>query len=185
MSFSSARERGFTLLEVVIAMAILVTALLGFIWGIGVSVQEVGSTKLSYIAANAARGKIEEMKTQPFDELYAKYGPNTGASTFQVTYQEEGRTLVLEGPKGAKAGRVILCVNEMNIPKEFGWRTSFDLNTNGDALDSNVSPDYTILPVLVRISWVDAYGPRTVEMTTILIDPQYPEEEAAAAALGS
>jgi hypothetical protein len=169
---------------VVIAMAILVTALLGFVWGIGVSVQEVGSTKLSYIAANAARSKIEEMKTQPFDELYAKYGPNTGGSIFPVAYSEDGDILILEGPGGAPAGKITLCVNEMVIPKEFGWHSSYDLNTNGDALDNDVSPDYTILPVLVRVSWVDAYGPRSVEMTTILIDPQYPEEEAAAA-LGS
>ena len=43
-----------------------------------------------------------------------------------------------------------------------------------DSSDIDVSVGYKILPAIVRISWRDAYGDRTQEVTTILFDPKYP-----------
>ncbi len=175
--------RGMTLLELLVAMVILATALIGFMWGLGVSVQEVGSTKLSYIAHVTAQSMIEEMKTVPFDEVFLTYGAISGKDSFAVTYDDDGNTYTLTAPGGGNAGEIILCVDEMAIPSDFGWVSAYDLNDDGDALDIDVSAEYVILPVIVRVSWEDAVGIREIELTTILMDPKHDEEDVLKAGL--
>ena len=165
---------GFTMVELMIVMVILVVALLGFVFGIGVSVQDISASKQSYLALNAARSKIEELKGQRFRTLYANYGPGSGNENFAVTYLEEGKTFTLEGAGRTNAGQIIFCTDETAIPAIYRWVTSYDLNGDGDDSDFDVSANYKILPAIVRISWTDSYGARTQEVTTILFDPKYP-----------
>ena len=172
--YDSRLTRGMTLLEVLVAGVILSAALLGFLWSLGVSVQDVGSSKLSYIAHLAARSKIEELKTMTFDEVYLTCGPNSGGDTFDVTYEEDGVTYTLPAPgKGGDAGEIILCIDETAIPGDFRWLSAYDLNDDGDALDLDVSDEYEILPVCVRVSWEDPSGTREIELTTLLMDPRH------------
>ena len=83
---------GFTLIEVMVVMVIMVVAILGFVFGLGASVQDLSASGQSYYALNAARSKVEEMKGRPFGRLYANYGPGSGGETFAVSYEESGKT---------------------------------------------------------------------------------------------
>lgn len=169
------RRSGFTLVELMIVMAIIVVAILGFVFGLGVSVQEVSASKQSYMALNAARSKIEELKGERFRGLYADYGPGTTSETFAVTFEEEGKTFLLEPAAGGNAGRITFYTDETAIPASFQWETQYDLNGDGDLADVDVAADYKILPVMVSISWEDSYGARVEEVRTILFDPKYPK----------
>lgn len=166
---------GFTMVELMFVMVIIVIALLGFVFGLGVSVQDVSASKQSYVALNAARSKIEEMKGERFRHLYTDYGPGAAGETFAVSYEEEGNTYTLEADEGAPAGTVIFCVDETTIPGDFAWVSTYDLNGDGDSGDTDVSGEYKILPVIVRVSWLDSYGARNLDVPTILFDPKYPE----------
>ncbi|MCZ6602900.1 MAG: prepilin-type N-terminal cleavage/methylation domain-containing protein [Planctomycetota bacterium] len=168
------RDGGLTMVELMIVMVILVVALLGFVFGLGVSVQDVGASRLSYIAMSAARSKVEELKGYTFRQIYADFGPGSAGQAFDVTYVEEGNTYRLETSRGSTSGLVLFCVDETAIPGDYGWVASYDLNGDGDSSDSDVSGRYKILPVIVRVTWMDAYGERDVEMKSILFDPKYP-----------
>ena len=165
---------GLTMVELMLVMVILVVAILGFVFGLGVSVQNVSATKQSYVALNAARSKIEEMKGNTFADIYNGYGPGSGSESFAVTYDEEGNTYTLEKPGAGNAGEIIFCVNETSIPADFGWGSTYDLNGDGDATDVDVSANYKLLPTIVRISWRDSYGEREQDVATVLFDPKYP-----------
>lgn len=169
------RQDGLTMVELMITMVILVIALLGFVFGLGVSVQDVSASKQSYVALNAARSKVEELKGETFRNLYTDYGPAATASSFPVTYLEEGKTMTLEAPDGGDAGTIVFCVDETSISGDFAWTSSYDLNGDGDSGDSDVSGRYKLLPVLVRISWMDSYGARDLEVQSVLFDPKYPD----------
>ena len=170
----SRREGGLSMVELMIVMVILVVALLGFVFGLGVSVQDVGASRLSYVAMSAARSKVEELKGYDFNNFYADFGPCSAGQEFEVSYAEEGNTYRLETSDGGVSGLVVFCVDETAIPGDFGWVSSYDLNGDGDSSDNDVSGRYKILPVIVRVTWMDAYGERDVEMKSILFDPKYP-----------
>ncbi len=165
---------GFTLIEIMAVMVILVVAILGFVSGLGASVQNLSASGQSFHALNAARSKVEELRGRPFGRLYADYGPGSGGETFAVSYGEGGKTITLESPEGGSAGRIVFAVNETIIPGDFRWVAAYDLNGDGDTGDVDVSADYKILPVVVRVRWRDAYGPRVSEVRTVLFDPKYP-----------
>jgi prepilin-type N-terminal cleavage/methylation domain-containing protein len=169
--------KGLTLIEIMMVMVILVVAILGFAYGLGVNVQEVSVTKQSSVAMNAARSKVEEMKGHTFQDLLTDYGPNSANATFAVAYEEEEKTIPLEPEGGGDAGAIIFCVDETAVPDDFAWVGSYDLNGDGDSLDVDVSSDYRVLPTIVRTSWVDVFGARHLEVKTVLFGPKYPEWE--------
>ena len=164
----------FTMVELMLAAVILLAAILGLIFSLGVNVQGLSASRQSHIALNAARSKIEVMKGRPFGRLLDEYGSGSSGESFPVTWQTGGRTLSLTNPGGGDAATIIFELNETDIDDAFGWVTQYDLNGDGDASDWDVSADYKILPVSVRVEWEDAGGPRMVETRTILFDPKYP-----------
>ena len=44
-----------------------------------------------------------------------------------------------------------------------------DLNMNGNATDADVSADYALLPVTVRMEWRGSSGDRVLEISTLLV----------------
>ncbi len=164
---------GFTMVELMAVVVILIVALLGFVMGLGTSVQEISASKQSYVAMNAARSKIEELKGYSFSDLYTDYGPASGNKSFDVSYGQEGKDLTLLDASGDPAGRITFFVDETAIPGTFGWTTTYDLNGDGDSTDMDVSGKYDILPVEVTVEWIDALGERETSVRAILFDPKY------------
>lgn len=66
-------EGGFTLVELMVAMAILAVGLMGIMSAIMAARRMDMTTRENVIAMNAARAKIDEMKQTPFNEIFRRY----------------------------------------------------------------------------------------------------------------
>ena len=165
---------GFTMVELMAVMVILVVAILGFVFGLGANMQEVAATKQSYVALNASRSKIEELKAYKFRRVLRDYGPGQVLNTFAVTYGENSKQYTLENTARDPAGQLIFCTDETAIPPAFGWGTTYDLDGDGDETSTDVGNAYKVLPVIVRVTWNDALGERQADVVTVLFDPKYP-----------
>ena len=174
--WDASSEAGLSLVELMFAMVILVVAILAFLQGLASGAVGVGDSRQSYVAINAARSKLEELKGYPFQEILANFGPGSPNETFPVTYKQEGRTYELERVGKDEAGQIIFYTDETSIPASFGWQGAYDLNGDGDADDLDVAADYKLLPAVVRVSWTDAQGRKDFEIPTVLFDPKYPNE---------
>lgn len=162
-----AARLGVTMVEVMLAMSILMVALLALTQSL------VGSTSLNRVnrdtalAMDALRETVERLAGDPdFDLLFASIAANP---YFDVRGLEPvpgapavGEIIV---PAVMTAGGPELHEN-VNMP-ELGMPR--DLNGVG-GIQGNVTSDYVLLPVLVRVRWVGAVGERMQEVRTILAD---------------
>ncbi len=79
----SAKEGGFTLLEVTVSMFILTTVGLFFLSIFVSGAKYIGRAKIQSVAVNAAREIIEQAEAMPFDEILVG---NTRIDTVVVPY---------------------------------------------------------------------------------------------------
>jgi len=79
---SRQREQGLTLVELVVAMAILAIAILALVSSITSSGQIQQNTRERVIAYNAAREIIEKMRVYAVGEVYSRYNSKTSDDTF-------------------------------------------------------------------------------------------------------
>jgi prepilin-type N-terminal cleavage/methylation domain-containing protein len=185
-------RRGFSLIEVMIAMVVLVLAILGLAEAMVYSTRLSQSARYQTLAMNAARQKIEEMRNCPngFRGIFNMYGAAGANSTFTVSG-------LPADPPGAAAGQIVFNVNAANqlvesaVDSTFGALMGFTVDYNGDgvgdldldgdgAIDAaDHAGDYIVLPVLIRVTWRDAFGNRTYDYATQLVSsanqnpPQY------------
>jgi len=153
------RTVGFTLIETVMAMAMISVALLALMHAVISSMQLVEVNRQDALAMNAAREKIAEIEARSFADVFATYRNHV----FPVA------------GLGTTAGRVLFPVNGSGNLDETLSASSFlnmgfprDMNGDNDANDSNVNDTYTTLPMKIRINWQTVQGMREVEFTTIL-----------------
>lgn len=87
-------RRGFTLLELMIACAILIIALTGVLATYVACLDLAETTKNSNLALGAAQAEVEQMRRADFLSLYATYNGHTfNVSTMGVN-QSLGRTTI-------------------------------------------------------------------------------------------
>lgn len=162
-----AAHAGWTLLEIVVAMAILLIVLVGFSYGLVSSSALEKANREQGLAREAARAKIEELRATIFEEVFARYGGESPESRFDV----RGLAARPDDPD-RRVGAILFPVSEdgelredLELPR---LGTPRDLTGEGDfdALDHAL--DYRLLPVLVRIEWRGAAGDATFEMGTML-----------------
>lgn len=79
---SRTRESGLTLVELIIAMAILAVAIMALVSSITSSGQIQQNTRERVIAYNAAREQIEKMRVYAVGEVYSRYNSTTADDTF-------------------------------------------------------------------------------------------------------
>lgn len=161
---NDSRRGGFSLLEVVVVMAILAISLslFGTTLGASLRLDPVGREKA--IAAEAARSKLEEMRNHPFAQVFALYNddpaddpagagtapgscfavqdlspPIAGACVGRITFPTIGKGL-----------REDLADDNLGMPR--------DLNGD-DVVDSEShAGDCIILPIRVTLEWTPASG---------------------------
>lgn len=174
MSVKSRRDAGFSLLEIVIALAVMAVALLGlasFISSSGQVEKENGNRSLAY---NAARRMLEEMRSTTFADVFSTYksgetkntffvdglpaGPWTGQWNNPVTGALQDRTDVqgriffpvgTDGNLSENPAADPLLATELGMPK--------DLNRDGDTSDTGLT-SYAILPVKIVVTWRSTNG---------------------------
>jgi len=169
-------DRGLTLLEIIIAMGILVVAIIGIMSALVSAIRVDEATAEQVRALNACKSKIEEMKTVPFAEAWARFNATPGddpggAGTAPGPNFAVPGLRPLTGDADGLPGQIIFpevgnILSETVVDARMGMPR--DLNGDGDALDVNVSTTYKLLPVRVVVDWQGSKGAAHVELTTFL-----------------
>src|ERR1700679_1538328 len=74
-------ERGFSLIEAVIAMVILTVGVVGVAASIGSAVRTTDNSKYANIASTLATEKLEDLNRWPSNDAHVSAGGNLGADT--------------------------------------------------------------------------------------------------------
>lgn len=85
--FCHKNERGFTLVEVMIALLIMGFALIPFLSALSKSRQATAVAKNDILAVNLAQGRIEEIKDLPYSIVNNMTGKDLFAGVTGYTYQ--------------------------------------------------------------------------------------------------
>ncbi|SEM06372.1 N-terminal methylation site-containing protein [Syntrophus gentianae] len=129
MPSSIINKRGFTLIEIMVAMFFLLTALLGLLSLTTSVVKGNAFSKMTTMANTLAKSKIEELKGYNYDDLSAgsviDYATTSGAvsSTQTGTFYTRTYTVVDDSP----------AVNMKNVTVQVGWSmngTSHNVSTS-------------------------------------------------------
>lgn len=157
-------EAGFTLIELMIAAAVLMVGLLATASSVLTSQRLNVQSRETTRAVEGAKAMIERMRGEDFRLLFARYnddeaddpeGSGTGPG---ASFDVPG----LAGPGGTAAGAVSFTLDEPAL--------GVDLNGDGDAVDdlgnSILGLDYLVLPFTVAVEWVGITGRRRVEVVT-------------------
>ncbi|HVS17164.1 MAG TPA: hypothetical protein VMT18_01095 [Planctomycetota bacterium] len=155
---------GFSLLELLIAVGVLLFGLLGFSQAVLRSAAQNEAAREGALAAEAAREVLERLQTEDFRNLFRTYnddpaddplGPGSApGSNFAVAGLDaqdgdaDGLPGRIEFPVAAGAPGVLR--EDVNIPA-MGMPRDLDGDEIVDGVDHK--NDYRLLPVIVRISW--------------------------------
>lgn len=153
-------ESGFTILEAAVSLTLLSVALLS-LWGTLIYCTRSNvAAEQRMKALNAAQAKIEELKSVPFESLINEFGPTgTTGDTFAVTS--------IDADQATASGRIAFFVDETDSHGEpIGF--PLDLNGDGDAADTDVSSDFSIMPVRVTVRWNGVLGEQRVDLRSFL-----------------
>ena len=174
-------RRGLTLVEILVAIALLLFGLMGFTHSILRAVTTNESTRESALAGEAARQMLETLQGADFQDTFALYNANPAddpgvagsapGSGFGVAGLEPA-----DGDADGMVGEIIVPASDaapavlredlanaaLGMPR--------DLNCD-DVIDAdNHADDYRLLPVIVRLTWQGSSGVTRVEFRTLLGD---------------
>lgn len=159
-------RQGMSLIEVILAMAIITIAILGILGSFSSNIVVVENNQEMSLAINAGRAKMETL--QDYSNFSLIFANHSGVNaSFDVT----GLRPVAGAPNG-KPGQIIfpgtggaLLENVTNttlgMPR--------DLNGDGVVDGSNHAADYKILPVTVKIEWKGVNGPQNYQLHAIIV----------------
>jgi prepilin-type N-terminal cleavage/methylation domain-containing protein len=184
--FLRSKDRGLTLMELVMAMTVLAIAIAGYAKTVAMSSIASTTSREATLAAEAGRQMIERMcatVTDPamgFDEIYVRYNSTAAddpagvspGSNFAVAGLD-ARANDLDGMPGeilfpTMTVGGVLQLREDLVDAKLGMPS--DLNGDGVVDALNHAADYQNLPVLVRVRWRGVGGPGQVEFQTVLGD---------------
>jgi len=173
------REAGFSLVEMLVASLVVIVALSAFLRSIVGSMSLAQANREMSLAPQAARQMLEVLASEPIAEVFARYNGDAaddpgGAGTapgqnFAVPGLDPRRDdpdgmvgQILFPTPGLSSGQLSeqASATFQEMPK--------DLNLDGDLVDGDVSADYVILPVIVRLQWTSASGTKSLFYKTIL-----------------
>ncbi len=175
---ASGTRSGFTLIEMLVSFAALLVVLLGFTRMLLSSRMASSTNHASTVAKEAGRSMIETLEAADFQDVFALYnddpaddpgGPGTApGADFAVRGLDADRD-----DADDLAGEILFPVQggelcETLALPQFGLPA--DLNGDGDPDDANVTDDYRLLPVIVRVEWQNSSGTGRVEFRTLIGD---------------
>lgn len=178
-----AGRRGLTLVELMLAMAILAVAILALMMVIFSAASLQHNSREKTLAYNAARKKIEEMRDSPFSLIYARYNASTvdnpaGLSSPGDTFDVAPLPRVTAGTPVGKieypesGGILREDIHRVNpgLAAGLGMPSGKDLNRDG-ALDSaSRNADHKVLPVRITVRWKSGRTPTQIEVSTFITE---------------
>ncbi|HLF92765.1 MAG TPA: prepilin-type N-terminal cleavage/methylation domain-containing protein [Planctomycetota bacterium] len=172
MGIHGRRSGGFTLLEVMIALAVLATAVFGFISAILHTSRLNAANRETLAAMRGAERMIETLRDTDFDKVFASYNrvpsddPPPGYGTAPGSdFDVEGLSPVPGDPDG-KCGKILFPTDssggqlrEDTVDPDLLMPRDLDGSGTIDRVD--VSAGCKILPVEVRIDGLGIQGARS------------------------
>lgn len=158
---------GFTMVEVMVALVLVMIALSGYSRSLVSSMVASDTNEELRIASEAARVWMERLQGTDFDEVWARYGHSDAA--FPVAGlaarggDQNGDVLFLDFPIIGNSNSVLR--EDANIP---ALGLPRDLNADGVVDSEDHSDDYVILPIRVRLEWEGSRGDGYLEFQTLL-----------------
>lgn len=170
--------QGFSLVEVVLMMGILVVALLATISALVSSMTLVRVGEENTLAVNAARRLIEELQVwNDFEELFAAHNADPSDDPWVGC---PGSFFTVDG-LGPIAGNP--SVGEIIFPSPAGQPTVLredivnddlgmprDLSGDGVVDGADHSGDYVLLPVTIRVQWQGPGGACSLSLHALLVE---------------
>jgi len=173
-------RQGFTFLELIVGMAVLLVALLIFSSSVSGVAKQRTVNRETNLAVAAARNLLETLRSEEFAEVYARYNADPdddpgGAGTapgnrFVVDGLDDtvdgggfdGEILfpAVEDAGGTWQLREDVALPELGMPRDLSGDSIVD--------DDDHAGSYFILPVQIRVRWRSPIGTRQYEMTTQL-----------------
>jgi hypothetical protein len=155
-----------SLIELVIAMAVITIAILGLLSALTSNINLTDSNRELALAINAARSMTETLQDYPtYSQIFSAYS-GTNAS-FDVSELSP-----ITGAPNGKPGQIVFPGSGgMLLENVTDSNLGMPRSLNGDAVidGNNHAGDYTILPVTIRIEWQTKTGARKYEIHTILV----------------
>lgn len=179
--FLRSKNRGLTLIELVMAMTVLVVALVGYAKTVAMSSIASSTAREATLASEAARQLIETMRGTTFNEIYLRY--NSAAGDNPVAGVSPGANFAVAGldaranDADGMPGEILfptstvggaLQLREDLVDAQLGMPSDLTGEGNIDGLDHALN--YENLPVIVRVRWRGVGGPGQVQFQTVLGD---------------
>ena len=172
-------KAGFTLVEVLLALAVLVVAVGGTLGTLNAYVRLDQQTAQKSMALRVAEERIERLRAEPFSMLFERYNAET-ADDPTGFFSSPGNGFAVpgldmqDGDADGLAGEIFFPVDpsapgvlrEDITDSRLG--TPKDLNRDGviDSLDHRL--DHVLLPVRVEVRWTGPAGMQSVTLDSLL-----------------
>lgn len=169
---------GFTLVELVCALCVLLAATLGFSRALVASLALAHVERERERAAGAVQRVLEELGDQAFADVFRLYdgrpdndpaGPGTAPG---AGFDVAGLGPV-DGDADGRVGEVLFPVLDQELREDLfapSLGTPLDLDGDDELDDADHGTDYRLLPVLVRVVWKGRNGAMQVELATLLAE---------------
>ena len=178
-----ARAHGYSLLELVVALPIMALAF-GLFLGSTSAAKELRQVQRENTAViEEARIVLERMRNEDWSELWALYNATPGDDPGGAGTAPGNRFSIAGlAPPGGAVGDP---VGQVFLPAfkhpSLGWQLREDradtllglprdLSGDEEVDTYNHAGDYTVLPVVVKIEWQGAYGPRELTVHTVMTE---------------
>lgn len=134
------------------------------------------SSRDNYMACQAASNKIEEMRNEELADVFRMYnriasddpqGPGTAPG---ASFDAPGLQALPGDPDGM-AGEILFPETNGELREDFVSNllgTPRDLDCDAEIDDVDHADDWIVLPVVVRVEWQSAGGPRKLEVPTMI-----------------
>lgn len=173
-SIAAPGRAGFTLLELMLAMVVLTLAVSMLATSMG-SLGSIGSQQSERAqASEAARTVLERMRDVPFDEIFARYNNEPtddpeGEGTAPGCHFSAGELEIWDTDSDGFVGYVYFPGNGLELREDASHEKlglPRDLNLDGTIETEDVSENYRLLPVEVRVEWTSRGARREYRVWT-------------------
>ena len=168
---------GFSLLEAMLGMTVLVVAIVGTMGSLSTSLELTQSNRETIIATQALRRQAERMSGTALASVYRTFNDTTAddltPSAPGAHFDIPELTVQLGDADGsvghitfptANATQATLFENYSNAD----WGFPRDLSGDGTVSTTDVAGSYILLPVRLRAEWRGSAGDRVIEVETIM-----------------
>jgi prepilin-type N-terminal cleavage/methylation domain-containing protein len=157
---SHPRQHGFTLLEVAVTIVIVTVSLSMFARTIASSKTLDPVATETAMAASAARTVLEEMRNQPFGDLFVLYNDvpgddPAGAGTAPGAHFDVPELIPVT--TGGHVGTIMFPSTSGMLREDFVDSVlgmPRDLNADGNVDSANHASDAVLIPIRIRLDWI-------------------------------